>query len=84
MMAISYVWGQKYYYIPYAWKKLTAYLVIVVLLFFLHNFITHFFTGKMTNLLTATILLFLFIWFVSRIERKEFAQLPVVGKYFRR
>ena len=84
MMAISYVWGQKYYYIPYAWKKLTAYLVIVVLLFFLHNFITHFFTGKMTNLLTATILLFLFIWFVSRIEHKEFAQLPVVGKYFRR
>jgi O-antigen/teichoic acid export membrane protein len=84
MMVISYVWGQKYYHIPYAWKKLTAYLVIVVLLFFLHNSITHFFTGNLINLSTAAFLLLMFVWFVSRIEHKEFAQLPVVGKFFKK
>jgi O-antigen/teichoic acid export membrane protein len=37
MMVISYVWGQKHYRIPYATKKLVAYIVIVVLLFFIHR-----------------------------------------------
>ena len=84
MMVISFVWGQKNYRIPYAWKKLTAYMVIVVLLFFLHNGLTHFWTGTTFSLVTATVLLLLYIWFVSIIEHKEFAQLPVVGKYFKK
>ncbi|WP_431213293.1 hypothetical protein ACQ86N_48195 [Puia sp. P3] len=32
MMVISYVWGQKVYRVPYAWKKLTAYMVIVAVI----------------------------------------------------
>jgi hypothetical protein len=31
---------------------------------------------------TATLLLLLFAAFVSKIERKELARLPVIGKYF--
>ncbi len=84
MMVISYVWGQKQYHIPYAWKKLLAYMVIVVLMYFLHNAVTHFFSGRIFNLSAATFLLLLFIWFISRVERKEFAQLPFVGRYFRK
>ncbi len=34
MMVISYVWGQKIYIVPYAWKKLVAYMVIVALIYF--------------------------------------------------
>ncbi|UEG51088.1 oligosaccharide flippase family protein [Ferruginibacter lapsinanis] len=82
MMVISFIWGQKHYRIPYAWKKLTAYIVIVVLLFFLHNGLTHFWSSTIFSLISAVFLLSLFIWFVSTIERKEFAQLPVVGRFF--
>lgn len=82
MMCISYVWGQKEYRIPYAWKKLLAYIVIVVLLFFVHEAITHFIRGKAADFISATVLLFLYVWFVLKVERKEFQRLPVVGKYF--
>ncbi len=34
MMVISFMWGQKDYRIPYAWRKLCAYIVIVVFHFF--------------------------------------------------
>ena len=37
MMVISYIWGQKSYPVPYAWKKLLAYMVIVVILYFIHH-----------------------------------------------
>ena len=37
MMVASYRLGQKFYPVPYAWKKLTAYVVICVLLFLLHQ-----------------------------------------------
>jgi O-antigen/teichoic acid export membrane protein len=37
MMLISFIWGQKEYRIPYAWKKLSAYILIVVLIYFVHH-----------------------------------------------
>ena len=83
MMVISFIWGQKDYKIPYAWKKLSAYIVIVVLLFFIHRGITHFFTGTISHLISATLLLLLYVWFVLNVEWKEFQKLPVVGKYFK-
>jgi O-antigen/teichoic acid export membrane protein len=82
MMAISFVWGQKDYRIPYAWKKLCAYIVIVVLLFFVHSAIIHYFTGVFTNFFSATVLLFLYILFLFKVEWREVRGLPVIGKYF--
>jgi len=83
MMVISFIWGQKDYKIPYAWKKLSAYIVIVVLLFFIHRAFTHFFAGNIINFISATFLLLLYIWFVLNVEWKEFQKMPVVGKYFK-
>lgn len=83
MMVISFIWGQKDYRIPYAWKKLCAYIVIVVLLFFVHRAVTHFFMSTIFNFVSATILLFLYVWFVLNVEWKEFQRMPVVGKYFK-
>jgi len=83
MMVISFIWGQKDYKIPYAWKKLCAYIIIVVLLFFIHEAITHFFKGNIANFVSATLLLALYIWFVLNVEWKEFQRLPVIGKYFK-
>ncbi|MFN8242698.1 MAG: oligosaccharide flippase family protein [Ferruginibacter sp.] len=82
MMVISFVWGQKEYRIPYAWKKLTAYLVIVVLLYFVHQGLTHFISNVFAGLALAVFLTMAFIVFVARIEKKELPKLPVIGKYF--
>jgi O-antigen/teichoic acid export membrane protein len=83
MMVLCFLWGQKAYRIPYAWKKLSAYIVIVVLLFFVHRAFTHFFAGNIINFISATFLLLLYIWFVLNVEWKEFQKMPVVGKYFK-
>jgi O-antigen/teichoic acid export membrane protein len=82
MMVISFLWGQKKYPIPYAWKKLCAYIVIVVLLFFIHSAIKYFFNGVIVNFSSATLLLMLYLWFILNVESKEFQRLPVIGKYF--
>jgi len=83
MMVISFLWGQKDYRIPYAWKKLSTYILIVVFLFFIHRVFVHYFTGTLADLLSATFLLALYIWFVLNVEWKEVRGLPVIGKYFK-
>jgi len=80
---VSFVWGQKEYRIPYAWKKLVAYIVIVVLIFFIHKGIIHLYNNVVFNLTTATILTAAFAWFILLVEKKEMQKLPVVGKWIR-
>jgi O-antigen/teichoic acid export membrane protein len=82
MMIISYVLGQKHYPVPYAKKKLISYLVLVVLLYLAHRGLLMLWDNIWFSIATGTILFSLFAFFVSRIERKELARLPVIGKYF--
>lgn len=85
MMVACYRLGQKYYPIPYARKKLTAYLVIVILLYLLHLGLTHFVYGKLWFSVATGMLFFgFFTWFVGKIEAKELSRLPVIGKYFKK
>jgi O-antigen/teichoic acid export membrane protein len=84
MMAASFLWGQKEYRIPYAWKKLIAYMLIVVMLFFIHKGLTAFWSNLAFDLGLATILTGIYIWFIGTIEKKELPQLPFVGKYFKK
>jgi O-antigen/teichoic acid export membrane protein len=81
MMITSYWLGQKYYPVPYAWKKLTAYVVICVLLFGIHQLATHYFVSMWFSHMLALVLLGSFALFVLRIEKKEFQKLPYIGKY---
>jgi hypothetical protein len=82
MMITSYLLGQKYYPVPYAWKKLVAYLVLIVLIYALHSGLVYLYDNRWFNLGSATLLLLLFAFFVSRVERKELVSLPYIGKYF--
>ncbi|HQW92097.1 MAG TPA: polysaccharide biosynthesis C-terminal domain-containing protein [Ferruginibacter sp.] len=85
MMICSYLLGQKYYRVPYAVKKLLAYLSLSVLLYFVHLAGVYLVAGSMLFSISAGIFLFLgFTWFVTKVEAKELAKLPVVGKYFNR
>jgi O-antigen/teichoic acid export membrane protein len=83
MMVISFVWGQKNYRIPYAWRKLVAYIVIAVLLFFIHKGLTSFIPNIYFDLTVAAVLLFIYTSFILFVERKEFQKLPMVGKYIK-
>lgn len=79
MMVLSFVWGQKVYRVPYAWKKLLAYMIIALLLFFLHHFITGFFASTPFALGLAIFFTIAFTLFVIKIEKKEFAAFPIIG-----
>jgi len=81
MMIASYMLGQKHYPVPYARKKLIAYIVLVVLIYLLHLGMIYLWNNNWFNLGTATLLLVLFTLFVVKIERKELEKMPFIGKY---
>jgi O-antigen/teichoic acid export membrane protein len=81
MMVVSFIWGQKNYKVPYAWKKLVAYMVIVALLYFIHHGLTRVWHSQVFSLALATLLTGAYTLFILRVERKEFRRLPVIGKY---
>ncbi|MFN8291327.1 MAG: polysaccharide biosynthesis C-terminal domain-containing protein [Chitinophagaceae bacterium] len=83
MMVTSYILGQKYYPVPYATKKLMAYLVLVSLIYGVHRGLVYLWGNHWFNLGTATALLLFFTWFVVQIERKELMKLPWVGKFIK-
>ncbi len=83
MMVASFVLGQKYYYVPYAWKKLLAYMVIVVLLFFIHKGLHVFIPSFFFGIASGMVLLTAFVLFIIKVEKKEFQRLPFIGKYIK-
>lgn len=83
MMVTCFIWGQKVYPVPYAWKKLIAYIVIVVLLFFLHKWLTYLWTNNTFNFALASAILLGFVFFIFKVEKKEFQKMPVIGRYIR-
>lgn len=83
MMITSYILGQKFYPVPYAKKKLIAYLVLVVLMYAIHVGLIYLWNNRWFNIGTATLLVLLFTIFVSKIERKELERMPFVGKFLR-
>ncbi len=77
MMVLSYIWGQKHYPIPYATKKLIAYIGLVVIIFFIHKGINKLYNNFWLEISVATILLVIFLWFVAKVEKKEINNLKL-------
>lgn len=85
MMLISYTLGKKYYPVPYAIRKLSAYILFSALLYILHLGITNFINPSLSVSITSgSILLIGFIYLIGRIESKEFASLPVIGRFYKK
>ncbi len=80
MMVISYSWGQRVYPVPYAWKKLVAYMVIVALLYFVFTGLTSLWPNRLFSLTLGTLFLVAYALFILRVERREFRRLPVIGR----
>jgi O-antigen/teichoic acid export membrane protein len=83
MMIVSYWQGQKHYPIPYAWKKLTAYIAISLILYFIYFGISVLITNKIILFSVASLLLTLFLLFLGRVEKKEFSRLPFISKFYK-
>jgi len=83
MMVISYFMGQKYFPVPYAVKKLTSYIVVMLLLFFAEKAVMHFTGIVIIRLCTAGVFMYLFLYLVYSVEKKELVNLPFVGKYIK-
>jgi O-antigen/teichoic acid export membrane protein len=83
MMVTSFILGQKNYRIPYAWKKLLAYIVICLMLFGIHELVRSFSGSLWVAHISGILFTGAFVWFVTRVEKKEVQQLPVIGKFFR-
>jgi len=83
MMICSYKLGQKYYPVPYAVKKLTAYIVLVVLIYVAHLGLNMFFKNTLwISISTGVVLMLLFARFVGKIEAKELSRFPIIGKWY--
>jgi O-antigen/teichoic acid export membrane protein len=83
MMVISYLWGQKNYAVPYAWKKLMAYIVICLLFFGIQQLAAWLFPAALVYYVLAFFLLGLFCWFVVQVEKKELKKLPYLGRFIK-
>jgi ABC-type nickel/cobalt efflux system permease component RcnA len=63
-------------------KKLTAYVVLVVLIYLVHLAMVKWITDAYWFSIGSGLLFFLFFaWFVSKIEAKELARMPVIGRF---
>jgi len=75
--------GQKHFPVPYARKKLIAYMVLVIMLYVVHRGLVWTWDNRWFNIGMATLFLSLFALFVAKIERRELEKMPFIGKFFR-
>lgn len=87
-MAVCYALGQKYYPVPYHMPRIITYIVTAVLTYYLFDLLNRtllspgdIYALKPLSLIVATLLFGAYIWFMLKMEKKEFARLPVIGKY---
>lgn len=84
MMTLSYTLGQKNYPVPYAWKKILAYIVTCLLLFGLHQLFLLLGLSHWVNRGMALVLFSLFALLVLNVEKKEFQRMPVIGRLYKK
>ncbi|PZF73036.1 polysaccharide biosynthesis protein [Taibaiella soli] len=83
MMIMSYFWGQKYFFVPYATKKILSYMVVMLLLFAVQRGVSHFTHSFALRLTSGIVLMGLFLLLVLRVEKEEMKKMPFIGKYIK-
>ena len=86
MMISSYKFGQKHYPIPYAVKKLTAYMVLVIIIYLLHLLLTRvlFHDILWFSITTGMIFMFMYLRFILRMEAKELQGISALRLFYRK
>lgn len=89
-MVICYVWGQKYYPIPYHLPRIITYITLAVAIYYVYNLLNtklitpnDIYALKPLSLLVATVFFAAYGWFMLKMEKHEFRKLPFIGKYIK-
>jgi O-antigen/teichoic acid export membrane protein len=80
MMVLSYFMGQSNFPVPYPVKKLSSYIIVMLLLFFMERLVWLCTGIFVIRVVVAIVLMLLFLALVLRIEKKELAKIPFVNK----
>lgn len=71
MVITSYWLGQKHYPVPYETGRILFYLFVCTGFYRAHRFLVTWSDSRLFNLATATAFLLVFVWIISRVEKKE-------------
>lgn len=83
MMIISYLWGKKVYPVPYETTKLAKFFVLMLALFFIHKGFSVYVDNIWLRFTAGTVLFFVYLGYIFKIEKNDMKALPVIGKYIR-
>lgn len=83
MVVLSWVWGQKFYPVPYDLKRVGSYLGMALLLQMVHLFMRGH-LSKPVLLVEGVALFGVFLFFVFWKEKEGLGRMPVVGKWVRK
>lgn len=73
MMIITYLWGQKYYFVPYDLKRISTYFVVGFILYFISLSISE--LNSIIRFAINLILFFTFFYAVFKFEKAELMQI---------
>lgn len=83
MMIFSYFWGRKVYPVPYEVNKIGKFFGLMLALFFIHKGISIYIDNIWLRAAAGTLLLFVYVTYILRVEKNDMKNLPVIGKYIR-
>lgn len=83
MVIASYLLGQKYYPVPYNVKKILVYLLISFTIYFVHQYFVPAIDSIFLRIISGIAFMIVFIVFALLYDRKEFAALPLIGRYLK-
>ena len=83
MMYLSFMWGQKYYPIPYEVGKMAKYLGVMLLLYGVQALISRYVDVAAIRIASGTVLFAGYLFYIFKQEQKELKSFPFIGKYIR-
>lgn len=83
MMYLSFMWGQKYYPIPYQVGKMAKYLGVMLLLYGVQALISRYVDVVAIRIASGTVLFAGYLFYIFKQEQKELKSFPFIGKYVR-
>ncbi len=81
MVVICYVLGQKYFPVPYNVPRIAGYLLLMTLLFFIQKGIKNYSDALPVTIVSATVLMGVFLTAILFMERGELKKMPVIGRF---
>jgi hypothetical protein len=83
-MIICYLIGKKYFPVPYKVKKIFAYWVVMLLLYFARVGVSHISHGLITEAVAGIILMSLFLSLVFWAEKKEIQSMRLISRFLKK